>query len=211
MLDVLGDHVNARSNPAPIGLEFRFAGPSGPDTAAKARQRHASAHEPGQQVFQLRELDLQLPFPRPRAPGEDVEDELRAIDDLATDLLFDLPELRRGQLAVENDDAGIGLRTRGGQRRDLSLPEKRRGVRLGTLLQHAQHDLGAGRFGQPAELVERSFRVEPAGPARDQPDERRALRSFYARLTHACTSSHARAPARTSRGADPVTSTMVDG
>ena len=61
------------------------------------------------------------------------------------------------------------------------------------------------------ELVERSLRVEPARPARDQPDERSALRSFYARLTHACTSSHARAPARTSRGADPVTSTMVDG
>ena len=91
VLDVAGDHVNARSNPAAIGLQFRLAGPSGADAAAKPRQRHAGAHEPGQEVFELRELDLHLSFPRPRAPGEDVEDELRAIDDFTTDLLFDLP------------------------------------------------------------------------------------------------------------------------
>ena len=45
----------------------------------------ADADEPRHEVFQLRELDLQLAFARTRAPGEDVEDELRAIDDLAVE------------------------------------------------------------------------------------------------------------------------------
>ena len=79
------------------------------------------------------------------------------------------------------DDVGVRLRAGGRQRRDFALSEKRRGVGLGTLLQHAQHDRGAGRLGEPAELVERSLGVEPPGPARDQADQRRALRSFYAR------------------------------
>jgi hypothetical protein len=54
-----------------------------------------------QQVLQLRELHLQLAFPRARAAREDVEDQLRAIDDLAFGLLLDLPQLRRGQLVVD--------------------------------------------------------------------------------------------------------------
>ena len=50
----------------------------------------AGADQARQQVLQLRELDLQLAFARPRAPREDVEDELRAIDDLALEALLEV-------------------------------------------------------------------------------------------------------------------------
>ncbi len=100
------------------------------DAAAEPRQRVAGADQPRQQVFQLRELDLQLAFARPRAPREDVEDELRAIDDLAADRLFDLPQLRRRQLVVEDDDVDVGFGGRGRERLNLAGAEKRRRIRL---------------------------------------------------------------------------------
>ena len=73
------------------------------------------------------------------------------------------------------DDVDVGLGRRGRERRDLAGAEKRRRVGLRALLQHAQHDLGAGGFGQAGELLERSLGLEPARPAGNQADERRAL------------------------------------
>src|SRR4029453_11999479 len=68
-----------------------------------------------------------------------------------------------------------------------------------------------GGFGQPAELLERPLRLEPAGTTGDQPDQCGAFRSFYARSRHALTSFHDIAPARISRGPGRATSTIVDG
>ena len=96
---------------------------------------------------------------------------------------------------------------------DLAGAEKRRRIGLRPLLQHAQHDLRAGGLGQAGELVERSLGVEPPRAAGDQADERRALaRRATARSQRMPERlSHEIAPARTSRGSAPVTSTIVDG
>ena len=180
VLDVLGNHVNPRANPAAIGLELRPTGAPGPDAAAEARQRGAGAHKPGQEIFQLRELDLHLAFPRPRPPGEDVEDQLRAIDDFAADLL-DLPSRRVSSskittpASVSAHAASVAI-----------FPfQKRRGVGLGSLLWPAARRWRR-RLGEPTELIERSLRPSRwARPAISRPAPR--AWSFYARLTHACT------------------------
>ena len=143
----------------------------------------AGAHEPRQQIFQLRELDLQLALARPRAPREDVENELRAIDDLPADLLFDVAELRRRQLVVEHHDVDARLRGGSGQRRDLAGAQKRRGIGLRPLLHHAQHHLGARGVGEAGELVERALGVESPRTAGDQAHERRALAPGRARYS----------------------------
>ena len=72
---------------AAIGFELGFAGAARADAAAQPRQPAPDADQPRQQIFELRELDLQLAFARARAPGEDVEDQLRAIDHLAVEPL----------------------------------------------------------------------------------------------------------------------------
>ena len=59
------------------------------------------------------------------------------------------------------------------QRLDLAGAEERRRIGLRPLLQHAQHDLGAGRLGEAGQLVERSLRLETPRAAGDQPDQRR--------------------------------------
>ena len=154
----------------------------GPRVPMPPPSRDSAAPAPasrGSRYLQLRQLDLQLAFAGPRAPREDVEDQLRAVDDLAPDLLLDLAQLRRRQLVVEDDDVDVGLCCGGRERLDLAGAEKRRRIRLRPFLEHAQHDLGAGGLRQAGELVERALGVEPAGASGDQADERGALRSPY--------------------------------
>ena len=147
----------------------------------------AGPGEPRQQILQLRQLDLQLAFAGPRPASEDVEDELRAIDDLAIDFGFDLPQLRRRELVVEDDEIGVGFGARRGERLDLSASEKGRGIRLRPLLQDAEDDLGACRLREAGEFLERAFGIEAPLRPGHKAHQRRALTRGYARPRHACT------------------------
>ena len=55
------------------------------------------------------------------------------------------------------------------------------GIRLRPLLQHAQHDLRAGGFGESGELLERALRLETTGASGNEPDQRRLLDRRYSR------------------------------
>ena len=56
---------------------------------------------------ELRELDLQLAFRAARAQREDVEDEARAVDDAAAELLLEVALLHAGERVVEDDEVGV--------------------------------------------------------------------------------------------------------
>jgi hypothetical protein len=131
----------------------------------------------GSRYFSCASSTCSLPFARPRAAGEDVEDQLRAIDDLAADHLLDFAQLRRRQLVVEDDDVDAGFLRGERQRLNLAGAEEGRRIGLRALLQDAQHHFGAGRLGEPRQFVERSLRLETSRPAGDQPHERRPLAS----------------------------------
>ncbi len=158
---------------------------------------------------------------------ENVEDELRAIDHFAIDPRFDLPQLSRRQLVVEDDDVGGDA---GAFRRELvELAAADEGGRVGrrTLLNHLQHDGCAGRLGEPGELLERVFRVVLLRSAKRQTDERGSFarpavapcgaRVGMASECHIQRSKIlARAPTRSRRrerapDTSPVASTIVDG
>ena len=171
VVDLLLQRVDAGADPPAIGFELGFARAAGADAAAQPRQLEPGADQPRQQILQLRELDLQLAFARPRAAREDVEDELRAIDDLAFEPLLQLAQLRRRQLVVEDDDVDVGFGRRAREQLDFAAAEKCRGVRLGTLLQHAQHHVCAGGVGQPGQLFERMLGIDPAAVSGNEPDQ----------------------------------------
>ena len=175
---------HADADAAAIRFELGFAGAPRADAAAKPRQRFARSDQPRQQVLQLRQLDLQLAFARARTPREDVENQLRAIDDLAIEALVQLAQLRRRQLVVEDDEIGVGFRRRVRQHVDLAAAEECRGIRPRAILQHAQDDARAGRFGEAAKLFEGMFRVDPPRAAGDQTDERRPLHEHGTPCTH---------------------------
>ena len=165
---------------AAVGFELGFAGAPRADAAAEPRQRGAGADQPRQQVLQLRELDLQLAFARARAPREDVEDELRAIDDLAADRLFDVPQLRRRQLVVEDDDVDVGFGARRA-RASAILPAPRNvdGSGFGRSCSTRSTTSAPAASRQAGELVERSLGIEPPRAAGDQADQRRALAAAF--------------------------------
>ena len=142
----------------------------GPRVPMPPPSRDSAVADPtsrGSRYLQLRELDLQLAFARPRAAREDVEDQLRAVEHLALERRLEVAQLRRRQLVVEDDD--VDARPRRTRRRatsTLPLPRNVAGSGLAPLLQHAQHDVGAGSGGETGELVERMFGIEVCGKDR---------------------------------------------
>ena len=57
-----------------------------------------------QVVFELCELDLELSLGAHGVLGEDVEDQLRPIDDACLEGVLERPLLRRAQLVVDDQD-----------------------------------------------------------------------------------------------------------
>ena len=99
-----------------VGLELRLAGATradpGPDRAGAAPETLEvlphPAH-PWQVVLELRELDLELSLGARRMLGEDVEDQLRPVDDPGVQSILERPLLRRVELAVDEEHIRLGL------------------------------------------------------------------------------------------------------
>ncbi len=145
---------------ASVGLELRFPRSARPNPSPEPGERGIGANEPGEQVLQLGQLHLKLALASACAPREDVEDQLRAVDDLSLERLFQVPRLRGAQLVVEDDGVDPCFIAGGRQHPELSAAEKRSGVRLRAVLKHAQRDLRAGRVGEIRKFVERVIGVE---------------------------------------------------
>ena len=73
---------DAVPDPSSVDFEFRFAGSPKADTAADPGQGRIFSDQPRQDILELRQFDLELPVPAVRMLGEDVEDQLSAVDDL---------------------------------------------------------------------------------------------------------------------------------
>ncbi len=166
-VDLFREHADAVPDPAAIGFEFGFAGASRADAAAEPRQRGARADQPRQQVLQLRQLDLQLAFARARA--------LRA--KMSRMSWVRSRTLRSSAFSRLRSCAGVSslskmttsapqLVARLGERCDLAAAEERRGIRLGAILQHAQHDSRAGRRRQGPQVRRENVRDRTGGTVR---------------------------------------------
>ena len=98
-----------------VGLELRLAGPARADAAAHACRAAAARlplevlpHAPHarQVVLELRELDLELALGRDGVLREDVEDQLRPVDDAGRQGVLERALLRRLQLVVDEQHLG---------------------------------------------------------------------------------------------------------
>jgi len=104
--------------------------------------------------LKLRQFDLHLGFAGASASSEDVEDELRSVQDANTDTILDGLTLRRGELVVEDHE--IGLR---GDRAvpkliDFAFPDVEARMRGFDPLTDDVDHLTTGRVGQPGQLFE---------------------------------------------------------
>src|SRR6185503_19291358 len=103
---------DALAGEAAVGLDLLFARAPHADAGAAAGlllggDVGAELRDAGQRILELRELDLQLRLVRARVGGEDVEDELGAVDDLAPDVLLEVGDLAGGELVVEDDGIDV--------------------------------------------------------------------------------------------------------
>ena len=164
--------MNARANPPAIGFELCFTGTARADAAAEPRQLEPAPTSRGSRYFSCASSTCSLPS-RVRARRAKMS-RISCVRSttLRVEPLLQLAQLRRRELVVENDDVDVGFGGGAGEQFDLAAAEKRRGVGLGTLLQHAQHDLRAGGIGQTGQLFEGMLGVDPTRAAGDQTDRR---------------------------------------
>ena len=110
-------------------------------------------------VFQLGQFDRQAGLVRLGAAGEDVEDQLRAVEDLQPRGFFEIAGLAGAEIVVEEDHVGhLGV-GQGGQFLHLSLAQV--GCRIGRFaaLRELAHDAACRRLRQDLPVL-------PAGPVR---------------------------------------------
>ena len=157
--------VNALVNPAAVGFELGFAGTARADAAAQPRHRRAVPGQPRQQIVQLRQLHLQLAFPRARPPRENIQDQLGPVEHLDVQRPLQIALLRGRQIAVENDHRGVVKMNLALQLLHFAGADQSGRIRAGAALDLAFGDLRAGAHRQRLQLFQRFLRVNRAGAA----------------------------------------------
>ena len=107
VLELAGECLHAFAGFSAVHFEFRFAWAAPADAACEPAHGGVLIDEFGEIVFELSEFDLELAIDGFGALGEDVEDELCAIEDFMGEDLRDDALLIRGEFAVEDDEFGV--------------------------------------------------------------------------------------------------------
>src|SRR5439155_25177112 len=166
LAQVLQDPLEQRDPPAgepAVGFQLALPGAARPDPSAEALEVLPQPAHARQVVLELSELDLELALGADGVLGEDVEDQLRPVDDPNREPVFEASLLGRRQLVV--DQQGLGARLAEGalELRDLSLADVRPLVRSRPFLDDLADRLDARRARELAELPQLLARID-AGP-----------------------------------------------
>ncbi len=156
---------------AAVDFELGLAGSARADAAPRASSGadpRQMAPLPGQARLQIGELgDLDLEFARQAvgALGENIEDELGAVDDPEFEFVLQIACLRRRQAVVENDQGGAARVRQLAHLGHFAAADK--GARVNFLegLEDFARDFGARALRQRAKLNERILRGAAVGVA----------------------------------------------
>ena len=121
------------------------------------------AGEAGEEILELGEFDLQSALAGAGSGGENVENQLAAVDDLAVGDFFEIPALRGRKLIVENHGGRLFFSGGFGDFLGLAFADVERRGGFVQPLDHSLHDLRPGGVGEQAEFLERVLQI----PARD--------------------------------------------
>jgi hypothetical protein len=104
--------------------------------------------------LELSEFHLQLGFAGASPRGEEVEDQLAAVDDFSLDDFFQTANLSRGQIVIEDHHVGLGVDGPLVKLLELALPECITYGHPHAFLGHSVHDLDPGRLSQCGKLAQ---------------------------------------------------------
>ncbi len=131
LLELFANIVDALADDAAVGLDLSFAG-----TAEKAEaatlplQMRPRANQAALLIGEMGELDLQAPFPRPRAPTEDLEDQSGTVEHFRAPGGFQIALLHRRELVIDDDKFGLLGADQSGKLLDLAGAEQCRRLRF---------------------------------------------------------------------------------
>ena len=146
------DRVDPLVDLVAVDLELRLARPARPNPGAGVSQGLSPSAQSRQLVAKLSQFHLKLRLLRRRPLREDVEDELRPVDDLAAERLFEVSRLAGAQVVVEDDHVGAHFVREGAHFLGLALADERRAVGAEAVLDHRRQRGDAGRVGERLEL-----------------------------------------------------------
>ncbi len=129
---VLLQPVEAVPEAPAVHLQLGFAGAPAADAAHEPGEGVAFAHQPGQEIFHLGHLHLELAFPAAGPLGKEVQDELGAVNDLEFGEVGDGAHLGGAELGVEHQHVGPQLEGLDDQFRKLALAHEEARSRSGA-------------------------------------------------------------------------------
>src|SRR5262249_36456873 len=162
---------------ATVGFELRFAWPARPEAAAEALEVLPHPAHPRQVVLELRELDLELALGARRMLREDVEDQLRPVDDTRFQRILERPLLCRLQLVVHDEHLGLGVLVGPLELLELPLTEVRTTLGPGTVLDELADRRDERRLRELTQLGQLHLGIDSLGQhGGDEPALRRGVR-----------------------------------
>ncbi len=162
---------------ATVGLELRLSRAARADTAAETLEVLPHSPHARQVVLELRELDLELAFSAQRVLGEDVEDQLCAIDDTSLERVLEGALLRRVELAVDEEHLRARLLVGALQLLELALAEIRSPVGARPVLDGRPDRLDERRARKLPQLGQLVVRIDSLGQhGCDEPALQRGIR-----------------------------------
>jgi succinyldiaminopimelate transaminase len=175
-------------DPAPrdaaVALELGLTWAPRPDPCSERAHAAAEAfevlpHAPHARevVLQLCQLDLQLALGAPRVLGEDVEDQLRAIDNARLERVLERSLLRGLELVVDEQHLCTRVAVRALELLELALAHVGSLLRARAVLDELTDRLDECRLGELSQLGQLFFRVDSLSQHRnDEPTLQRGVR-----------------------------------
>ena len=134
--------------------------------------------QPRQQILQLRQLDLQSSFATAGTLGENIEDQLRAIEHLAREQVFQITALRRRKLIIENHRGDLLVLERFLDQLRFAAPDVVGRRRFLQFLRDGADHFRAGGVGQLAQFLHRIAQIPFRDAVLFEADQDRALLRF---------------------------------
>ncbi len=144
-----------------VGLELGLAGAARADAAAEALEVLPHSTHPRQVVLELGEFDLELSLGGDGVLREDVENQLRPVDDARLHDVLELPLLNRAELVVDEKRLCVRLRERLLQLDQLPLADIRARLGMGPVLDELADRLDARGARELLELAELPLSLDP--------------------------------------------------
>ena len=161
---------------AAVGLDLGLTGTSGADAASETGHLDAFSRQTRQQVFELRQLDLQLALLGARTQREDVKNQGGAVNDAHIGVVFDVLDLGGRQLAVHHDEVKLLRFADLFDLLELARADEGRAFGALQLLGHGEGRLRSRGLDKLLQLRKRRLRVKAA---RIDTDKQRAGDFFF--------------------------------